>query len=133
MGINKYFDPQKKESKTIDTNFLNNLKKTKILAPYTGRLQSTNVNIGQFVSPGTLLAQVYATDYVEVRLPLSLGDYEQLKLPESYQNQKSVSKDKLPKVIFSANYGTNDDSRPSLIPSTIGVEKSVRKVRFYGG
>lgn len=83
----------------------NNLKKTKILAPYAGRLQSTNVNIGQFVSPGTLLGQVYSTDYVEVRLPLSLGDYEQLKLPESYQNQTKVNKDKLPKVVFSANYG----------------------------
>lgn len=83
-----------------------NLKKTKILAPYTGRLQSANVNIGQFVSPGAQLGQVYSTDYVEVRLPLSLADYEQLKLPENYQNQRSISEDKLPKVVFSANYGS---------------------------
>ncbi|MGB1310882.1 MAG: efflux RND transporter periplasmic adaptor subunit [Leucothrix sp.] len=84
----------------------NNLKKTKIVAPYTGRLQSANVNIGQFVSTGTQLGQVYSTDYVEVRLPLSLADYEQLKLPENYKNQQSINTDKLPKVIFSANYGS---------------------------
>ena len=83
-----------------------NLKKTKILAPYTGRIQSTNVNVGQFVSPGTLLGQIYSTDYVEVRLPLSLSDYEQLNLPETYQNQQTIKKEKLPKVIFSANYGS---------------------------
>jgi len=84
----------------------NNLKKTRILAPYTGRVQSTNVNVGQFVSTGTQLGKVYSTDYVEVRLPLSLADYEQLKLPENYQNQRGISKDKLPQVIFSANYGS---------------------------
>jgi len=84
----------------------NNLKKTKVLAPYTGRIRSTSVNVGQFVSPGTLLGQIYSTDYVEVRLPLSLADYEQLNLPETYQNQQSIRKDSLPKVVFSANYGS---------------------------
>lgn len=80
------------------------LSKTRIRAPYEGRILSRNVNIGQYVTPGTLLGQVYSTDYVEVRLPLSLAEYEQLNLPESYSNQK-VDPNQMPEVVFSASFG----------------------------
>ena len=82
------------------------LNKTRIKAPYEGRVLNREVNIGQYVTPGTLLGTVYSTDYVEVRLPMSLSDYEQLNLPESYSNQK-VDTNKLPEVTFSANFGKN--------------------------
>ena len=81
------------------------LNKTRVMAPYDGRLLSRNVDIGQFVTPGTLLAQVYSTDYVEVRLPLSLADYEQLQLPENFRNQQLLKSKEMPVVRFSANYG----------------------------
>lgn len=80
------------------------LSKTRIQAPYEGRILSRNVNIGQYVTPGTLLGTVYSIDYVEVRLPMSLTEYEQLNLPENYSNQK-LDTNKLPKVTFSANFG----------------------------
>jgi len=106
-----------------------NLKKTKIRAPYTGRLQSTNVNIGQFVTPGALLGQVYSTDYVEVRLPLSLADYEQLKLPENYQNQQSIARDKLPKVIFSANYGAKTHQwEGRIVRASAAMDERTRQI-----
>jgi RND family efflux transporter MFP subunit len=106
-----------------------NLKKTKILAPYTGRIRSTNVNIGQFISPGTLLGEVYSTDYVEVRLPLSLADYEQLKLPESYQNQQTVSKGSLPKVIFSAQYGSKTHRwEGSIVRASAAMDERTRQI-----
>lgn len=82
------------------------LNKTRIMAPYDGRLLSRNVDIGQYITPGTLLGQVYSTDYVEVRLPLSLAEYEQLKLPESFRNQKVTSSKDMPEVKFSAKYGS---------------------------
>ena len=106
-----------------------NLAKTKILAPYTGRIKSTNVNIGQFVSPGTLLAEVYSTDYVEVRLPLSLADYEQLKLPESYQNQQATDKANLPKVIFSAQYGSKTHRwQGSIVRASAAMDERTRQI-----
>ncbi len=52
-----------------------NLSRTTIKAPYEGRVLEKNVDVGQFVSMGTLLGKVYATDYVEVDLPLSLSRY----------------------------------------------------------
>lgn len=83
------------------------LNKTRIMAPYDGRLLSSNVDLGQYVTPGTQLGQVYSTDYVEVRLPLSLAEYEQLKLPENFSNQQSSRTQDMPEVKFSARYGNN--------------------------
>ncbi|WP_022951907.1 efflux RND transporter periplasmic adaptor subunit [Leucothrix mucor] len=79
------------------------LNKTRILAPYDGRLLSRSVNVGQYITAGTLVGQVYSSDYVEVRLPLSLSEYEELDLPEIYSNQK-VRADQWPEVSFSAKY-----------------------------
>ena len=39
-------------------------------APYDGRVRAKQVDVGQFVGPGTPLATVYATDYAEIRLPV---------------------------------------------------------------
>ena len=81
------------------------LNKTRVMSPYDGRLLSRSVDIGQYVTPGTLLGQVYSTDYVEVRLPLSLAEYEQLKLPENFRNQQAKKSAEMPEVKFSARYG----------------------------
>ena len=51
-----------------------NLERTKIVAPFDGRLINSFVDIGQVVSNNSQLAEVYATDYVEVRLPLKDTD-----------------------------------------------------------
>ena len=37
---------------------------------HSGRVLSQLVDLGQVVNPGTQLAEVYATDYVEIRLPI---------------------------------------------------------------
>lgn len=77
-----------------------NLSRTSITAPYSGRVLEKKVDIGQFVGTGTILGKIYATDYVEVALPLSLNRYELLGLPEAFKN-KSVDEEAYPEVIFS--------------------------------
>ena len=47
------------------------LARTAISAPFSGRVRSARVDIGQTVSRGDRIATVYATDYVEVRLPIA--------------------------------------------------------------
>jgi len=76
-----------------------NVSRTIIKSPYSGRIFEKNVDVGQFVSTGTVLGKIYATDYVEVDLPLSLARYELLGLPESFKN-KSIDKRMFPKVRF---------------------------------
>lgn len=47
------------------------LARTRVTAPFDGRVRSTQADVGQVVAPGTPLAAVYATDAVEVRLPVA--------------------------------------------------------------
>ena len=75
---------------------------TRIFAPYAGRVLSRDVGIGQYVGPGAKLGTVYSTDFVEVRLPLTLDQYDLLNLPENYRNSKNSRAKKSPKVIFYA-------------------------------
>lgn len=57
-----------------------NLDRTKIKAPYSGRVIQRNTVLGQYVSIGNNLAEIFATDKVEVRLPVSQQEYTQLGL-----------------------------------------------------
>ena len=57
------------------------LERTTVRAPFDGRLEKKSVDLGQFVAPGTVLAQIYATDRVEVHLPISDSQLALLELP----------------------------------------------------
>lgn len=65
-----------------------NLERTKITAPFAGRILSKNVDVGQFVSPGNTLARIYAVDYAEIRLPLSERQFAFIDLPEAYRGEE---------------------------------------------
>lgn len=58
------------------------LKRTKVLAPFDGRMQTKNIGLGQMAGPNTPLGQIFAVDYAEVRLPISANQREFLTLPE---------------------------------------------------
>ncbi|WP_448246369.1 efflux RND transporter periplasmic adaptor subunit [Thalassotalea agariperforans] len=60
------------------------LERTRIVAPYAGRILKKHVDIGQVVSSNTALADIYAADYVEIRLPIKNKDLALMKLPEEY-------------------------------------------------
>ena len=47
------------------------LERTRIRAPFAGRVRSTEVDLGQFLSRGIVLARIYSTDAVEIRLPVT--------------------------------------------------------------
>ena len=62
---------------------LRNLERTKIRAPFDGRILERNVGIAQSVGPGTSLGKIFATDYAEIDLPLSSRDLDFVNLPET--------------------------------------------------
>lgn len=53
-----------------DTALLD-LEKTRIVAPFPGRVVAKNSDLGQFVSKGAVLGEIYATKDWEVRLPVT--------------------------------------------------------------
>ena len=46
------------------------LERTEMRAPYAGRVRAEQVDVGQFVTRGTSIGDLYAVDYAEVRLPM---------------------------------------------------------------
>lgn len=56
------------------------LARTRITAPFQGRVRRKLADLGQFVSPGAPVAEVYASDYAEVSLPVSLDELAFLDL-----------------------------------------------------
>jgi RND family efflux transporter MFP subunit len=57
------------------------LKRTRIKAPYDGRVLFTQVGLGQYVSTGQALGRIYSTDIAEIRLPLTDQQLSYLDLP----------------------------------------------------
>lgn len=56
------------------------LDRTRLTAPYDGRVRSERVDVGQFVNRGEAIATLYSTDYAEVRLPVLDRDLAHLPL-----------------------------------------------------
>ncbi len=65
------------------------LDRTHLVAPYSGRVLEKKADIGQFVTPGTPLGTIYATDYVEIELPLSEQEILGLNLPLATADDRS--------------------------------------------
>nr|VFK23276.1 MAG: RND family efflux transporter, MFP subunit [Candidatus Kentron sp. MB]VFK28402.1 MAG: RND family efflux transporter, MFP subunit [Candidatus Kentron sp. MB]VFK74238.1 MAG: RND family efflux transporter, MFP subunit [Candidatus Kentron sp. MB] len=90
------------------------LERTRILAPYAGRILEKLVDVGQHVSPGAMLAALYAVDYAEIRLPLTDEQLVFLTLPEEYRepapsaSTRHDSQEKGPVVTVSIRIGGHD-------------------------
>jgi RND family efflux transporter MFP subunit len=69
------------DSKTTLRQTARDLKRTQLLAPFSGRIRSAEADVGQFVSRGELIGSVYATDSVEVRLPIIDSQLAYLDIP----------------------------------------------------
>lgn len=59
------------EARANEQQAQRDLERTVLRAPYDGRVISESVDVGQFVSRGNTIAELYATDYVEARLPIA--------------------------------------------------------------
>jgi RND family efflux transporter MFP subunit len=75
--------------------------RTRIVAPYAGRVRSKQVDVGQFVNRGTPIATIYAVDAAEVRLPLPDEDLAHLDLPLGYRGEHRAHG---PEVILRARF-----------------------------
>lgn len=66
-------------------------QRTIIRAPYAGQVLEQSADVGQYVTPGTTLGRIFATDYVEVRLPLPERESQHVQLPERYQDVRDAT------------------------------------------
>lgn len=57
------------------------LNKTEIVAPYAGRIQSSNIDIGTTIVPGQPLGVMYTSSEIEVTLSVKDNDLQFLSIP----------------------------------------------------
>lgn len=79
---------------------LRDLSRTKILAPFDGLIAMERVDLGQFLQQGAVIATLYGSDQLEVRLPIVNEQLAYLDLPE--QNGNQPSEDRSPTILLTA-------------------------------
>ncbi len=78
------------------------LGRTEIAAPFSGRVRDEQVDVGQFLNRGQAFATLYATDFVEVRLPIADAQLAFLEIP--IWQRRSLPDEVLPEVVLTARF-----------------------------
>lgn len=95
------------------------LARTRLLAPFEGRVRSERVDIGQFINRGSTIATIYATDYAEIRLPINDDELAILDLPLSPEAQgKTAFPDT--RATITARFAGEEHHWPAIIVRTEG-------------
>lgn len=68
-----------------------NLERTIIRAPFDGIIKARNVDLGQYVTLGTNLGELYDTRIAEIRLPISNDDLAYLESVDNPDTQVTLS------------------------------------------
>ncbi len=114
-----------------------NLERTTIKSPFKGRVRERMAGLGQYVNTGVKLGRIFATDVVEVQLPLTDKELSELGIPIGF-----IANDmNAPEVILQANVGNTAqswqghivrthaaiDDQTRLIYAVVQVEKPYEK------
>lgn len=79
------------------------LERTELRAPFDGLVRNEHVDLGQFITRGQSIGTIYATDYVEIRLPIAADQLVYLGLPLSTRGQIPAAI--RPPVTVAADFG----------------------------
>lgn len=106
-----------------------NIGRTQIVAPFTGLVRSENVDIGQFVSRGSPIATIYASDLVEVRLPIADRQLAFLNLPPTLRGELPEAMQ--PKVTLNTEYaGQKLKWEGKIVRTEAEIDMSSRMVQL---
>ncbi len=72
-----------KASEATLSEAVRNLERTKVLAPYAGRVMERLIGLGQSVGQNTQLGEIFSTDFAEIRLSLSARELVHVQLPNN--------------------------------------------------
>ena len=69
------------------------LERTKVRAPFPGRIHKRSVGLGHLVGPGTALGTLFGVDWAEVRLPIAPRELRMFDVPEEAVRTVELRKD----------------------------------------
>ena len=103
------------------------LGRTEITAPFSGLVRTEQVDLGQFVSRGAAIARIYATDYLEVRLPIADQELAFLNIPLSRRGE--FDPEVAPAVALSAEFaGQKQVWNARLVRTEAEIDPGTRMV-----
>lgn len=101
------------------------LERCKILAPYDGRLLKKYADLGQVVSKGSKLAEIYATDILEIRLPINNQQLQFIQIPNDVNAQPSITP---PEVRISASTNPNNHWQGKVVRTEGSIDTQSRQL-----
>lgn len=104
------------------------LERTRIVAPYAGRVMEKFVDVGQVVNPGSQLARVYAVDYVEIRLPIRNRDLAFIDLPEMYRVEQGNREQRRPGVEIFSELAGNTSWQGRVVRTESTIDSQARQL-----
>ena len=102
-------------------------ERTRIRAPFAGRVLKKFVDLGQVVGTNSQIAEIYATDVVEIRLPLRNRDLPFINLPEAYRYSDTVQNSGAPVEIRSDLAG-NAIWQAELVRTEGSIDETARQL-----
>ncbi len=108
------------------------LQRTRIYAPYDGRVQSTNSDVGQFVAVASELAKIFATDVLEARLPLGKNQLQHIRLPEIRRGEGVGENDFAPTNFFVEHGGGRWQYAGRIVRTESEIDTGTRQLFVVG-
>lgn len=103
------------------------LQRCEIRAPFDGRVLSNSIDLGQVVSSNTAVAEIYATDAVEVRLPIKNRELPLLNLPEAYQGDTGPAAE-LPDVQIISDLAQQEIWQGKIVRTASSIDSNSRQL-----
>lgn len=124
----RVYDASLQDAKANFEQASRDLTRTQIRAPFTGLVRRESVDIGQFVSRGNPVATIYASDQVEVRLPIADRQLAYLNVPVGARGALPVELQ--PDVTLSAEYaGQQFTWRGKIVRTEAQIDTASRMVQ----
>ena len=108
-----------------------NFQRTKITAPFDGRIMSKQISIGDYASANTSLAEIISTDVLQVRLPLKNSDLAFINLPEQQLSSQQQTSD-LPNVEFTSNLIEQQKWEGKIVRTEAAIDTSSQQLFVIG-
>lgn len=102
-----------------------NLSRCDIVAPFDGRVLNNSVDLGQVVSSNSVLAEIYATDAIEIRLPIKNSELGLIELPEAKGEGLPA---KQPDVEILSDLATRETWQGKIVRTSGSIDETSRQL-----
>lgn len=98
-----------------------NLSRTDIVAPYDGSVKALHVDLGQYISPNTPVAEIFSTDAAELTLPIKQDELPLLGVIDTLKTNA-------PKVLVRSTLESSGTWQGTLVRITKVVDEQSRQL-----